>query len=146
MKGLQSTKKQLKVIEYFNENLLPNGVLVLQETHLTLNNEVRWRDEFNTELSFSHSASNSCKVLIAFLGTNKVTVKKKTIDAEGRFLILDVEIDGENFVFINLCNANTESKQIKIFEKLFSYIKLLNLDERSQIVFSGDFNRFQFSV
>ena len=36
--------------------------------------------------------------------------------------------------FFFLYNPITESKQIKTFEKLFSNIKLLNLDELSQIV------------
>ena len=47
------------------------------------------------------NTSNSCGVLIVFLGTNKVTVKKKLNDTEGRFIVLGVEITGENFVFVN---------------------------------------------
>ena len=77
-----------------------------------------------------------------FLEKSKVTVKKKVSHTEGRFLILEVEITCENFVFINLFNLNTESKQIKTFEKLFSHIKLLNLDDRSQIACVGYFNLF----
>ena len=72
-----------------------------------------------------------------FLEKSKVTVKKKVSHTEGRFLILEVEITCENFVFINLFNLNTESKKIKTFEKLFSHIKLLNLDGRSQITCAG---------
>ena len=45
-----------KVIEYFNKKLLQNGVLFLQETHLTLKYEVRWRYEFSAEFFFSHIA------------------------------------------------------------------------------------------
>ena len=74
-----------------------------------------------------------------FLEQIKLQLRKK-IYTEGRFLILDVEIAGENF--INLYNPNTESKQIKTFKKLFSNIKLLNLDERSRIVCTGHFNLF----
>ena len=79
------------------------------------------RGEMNLTRSFFllHSTSNSCGVLLVFLGTNKTIVKEKISDAEARFLILDVEIAGENFVFINLYNANTESKQTKTFENYF---------------------------
>ena len=35
-----------------------------------------------------------------------------------------------------------ESKQVRTFEKLFSHIKLLNLEERSQVVCAGDLNLF----
>ena len=77
-----------------------------------------------------------------FLWTNKVAIKKIISDKEGRFLIFEVEIAGEKFVFINLYNPNTESKQIKTFEKLFSNMKLLNLDECSQIACTGNLNFF----
>ena len=68
-----------------------------------------------------------------FLEKCKVTVKKKISHTEGRFLTLEVELTCEKFKFINLFNLKTKSKQIKTFEKLFSHIKLLNLDDRSQI-------------
>ena len=85
---------------------------------------------------------DSCEIWTTFLGTNKVTVKKKTSDTEGKIFKLEVEIAGENVVFRNLHSANTESKQIKTFKKLFSHMKLLNLDKRSQTVFVGDFDSF----
>ena len=71
-------------------------MLFLQETHLALKDEVQWRDEFNAKVFLPHSTSNSCGVLIAFLGTNKVTVKKQIRDTKGIFLILEVEITDEN--------------------------------------------------
>ena len=89
-------------------------MLFLQETYSTLKDEVRWRDEFNAEF-FSHSTSNSWGVAITFLGTNDITIKKKISDTEGKFLILDIEIASEKFVFINLHNPNTESKHVKTF-------------------------------
>ena len=77
-------------------------MLFLQETHSTLKDEVWWRDEFNADPLFSYSTSNSCEVVITIFSTNKVTVKKKISDTEGRFLIFDVEIAG---VFTNLDNS-----------------------------------------
>ena len=69
--------------------------LFLQETQSTLKDEVRWRDEFNAKVFLPKSTSNSCGVLIAFLGTNKVTVKKQIRDTKGIFFIPEVEITGE---------------------------------------------------
>ena len=48
--GIQSTKKRLKMIQYFKNKLLPRGILFLQETHSTESNEAGWRDEFNASL------------------------------------------------------------------------------------------------
>ena len=33
--GIQSTKKRIKMIQYFKNKLLPQGILFLQETHST---------------------------------------------------------------------------------------------------------------
>ena len=122
-------------------------MLLFQKKHSTLKDKVWWGDEFNAERFFlSHNTSNLCGVLIVFLGTYKVTVKKIR-DTEDKCLILDVKIAAENFVFIKLYNPNKKSRQIKIFEKLVLHIKLLNLDQRSQIVCMEDFNLFlKFSV
>ena len=60
--GIQSTRKSLKIIQYFKNKLLPQRVFSLQETY---SNEVSWRDEFNATLFFSHGLFNSCGVLLA---------------------------------------------------------------------------------
>ena len=48
--GIQSTKKRTKMIQYFKNKLLPQGILFLQETYSTESNEASWRDEFNASL------------------------------------------------------------------------------------------------
>ena len=83
---------------------------------------------------------------MSFLEHIKLQLRKIT-DTEDKCLILDVKIAVENCVFIKLYNPNKKSKQIKTFEKFILHIKLLNLDQRSQIVCMEDFNLFfKFSV
>ena len=53
VKGLQSSKKRLKLIEYLNKKLESNGVLFLQEAHSISNNENSWADDFKTQVFFS---------------------------------------------------------------------------------------------
>ena len=60
--------------QYFKNKLLPQRILFLQETHSTESNEASWRDEFNATFFFSHGLSNSCRVLISFLGQVGVNV------------------------------------------------------------------------
>ena len=50
------------------------------------------------------------------------------------FLTLEVEANGQSFILTNFYNANTEPEQILTFKKLLLHIKLLNIDEYSQIV------------
>ena len=48
VKGLQSPKKRIKLIEYFKSKLNHHGFFFfLQETHSTIKNENTWINDFN---------------------------------------------------------------------------------------------------
>ena len=66
VKGLQSSKKRIKMFEYFKSKMVPHGILFLQETHSSIDNEKQWNDEFKGQIYFSHGKTNSCGVLTAF--------------------------------------------------------------------------------
>ena len=68
VKGLQSINKRLKLIKYFKGKIVSNGFLFLQETHSPVNDEIKWKDDFKGEVFYSHGKSNSCAVLICFIG------------------------------------------------------------------------------
>ena len=80
-KGIQNSVKRIKSFEYLKSHVTENGFIFLQETHSCVNDEIRWRDEFNGELFFSYGKTNSCGIAIGFYGsktiepTNKISVK-----------------------------------------------------------------------
>ena len=49
LKGLQTSKKRLKLFNYFKNNIFPNHILFLQEMHYTKENEIKWKDEFDAK-------------------------------------------------------------------------------------------------
>ena len=100
VKGFQSTNKRLKLIKYFKDKIVSNGFLFVQETHSTVNDEIKWKDDFKGEVFYSNSKSNSCGVLIWFIGSERLFIRNKLSDNDGRILILDVDIDDENFILI----------------------------------------------
>ena len=51
------------------------------------------------------------------------SVKKKLSDNSGRILVLDVTIDGMEYLLINLHNRNTEPEQLQILESLSKILK-----------------------
>ena len=136
--GIQSTKKRIKMIQYFKNKLLPQGILFLQETHSTESNEASWREEFNASLFFSHGSSNSCGVLIGFLGQSNVNILNQMCDNKGRILILNAK----NFVLINLYNPNTENEQVEVLSTLLTMMKAININENTNLLLAGDFNVF----
>ena len=128
------------MFEYFKTKIDPKGILFLQETHSSIEIEKKWNDEFNGQLFFSHGKTNSCGVVIAFYGNINYSVQKQLIDSEGRILILEVEIENENYLLINLYNANTEIEQLKTLNILSTLLEQIqNIGEKS-IILDGDFN------
>ena len=73
--GIQNNSKRLSVVEYFKNILGNNGVLFLQETHSTFNDETIWKNDFSVPVFYSHGTSQSCGVLYASFGN----LKKKEI-------------------------------------------------------------------
>ena len=140
VKGFQSTNKRLKLIKYFKDKIVPNGFLFLQETHSTVNDEIKWKDDFKGKVFYSHGKSNSCGVLIFFIGSKTLFIRKELSDNDGRILILDADIDDENFILINLYNANTEAEQLKTISKLTEMLTKLHLSHNNNIICAGDFN------
>ena len=46
IKGMRSSKKRLKLMQYFNDKIGSNGVLFLQETHSESKVEQKWKKYF----------------------------------------------------------------------------------------------------
>ena len=84
----------------------------------------------------------SCGVLICFIGSKKIFIRNKLSDNDCRILILDADIDDENFILSNLYNPNTEAKQLKTLSKLTEMLTKLHLTQNNNIICAGDFNLF----
>ena len=57
IKEIQNNSKRLSVVEYFRNKLGNNGILFLQETHSTFNNENIWKNDFNGPVFYSYGTS-----------------------------------------------------------------------------------------
>ena len=133
VKSLQCTNKRLKLIKYFKDKIVSNSFLFLQETHSTINDQIKWNDDFKGEVFYLHGKANSCGVLICFIGSKNNFIRNKLSDNDGRVLILDVDIDDENFILINLYNPNTEAEQLKTLSKLTEMLTKLNVTQNNNI-------------
>ena len=142
IKGIQNNSKRLSVVEHFRNKLSNNGILFLQETHSTFNDENIWKNDFNVPVFYSHGTSQSCGVLIAYFGNLNFSVNKQVGDKNGRILILDVNIDEIRYVLVNIYNANTEVEQVQVLSELSKLMKNINFSKENRIVLAGDLNVF----
>ena len=65
--------------------------------------------------------------MITFFGKNKISVNSQTNDKNGQILILDVTIDGSEYILVNIYNANIESEQLKVLNDLNELMKKVNI-------------------
>ena len=142
VKGLQNKEKRIKLFEYLKNNISSNGFIFLQETYSHHNDEKKWADEFGGSLVFSHGKTNSCGVLIGFLGSKQIDILDQKSDKNGRILILKVKVEDRSFVLINLYNSNNESDQIMTLSELTFLLNSIDDIENQNIIFGGDFNFF----
>ena len=102
--GIQNSVKRIKFFEYLKSYVTANGFIFLQETHSCIRDEIKWRDEFNREVYFSHVKTNSCGVAIDFYGSKKIEQTNRMSDKLGRILLVEATIDYTVFVLINIYN------------------------------------------
>ena len=87
--------------------------------------------------------SHSWAVLIGYLGKKSFVLNKQKTDKAGKVLILYITIDAEQYIIINMHNANTETDQIKTLEELLKkFVKKWDINQNERIIFAGDFNIF----
>ena len=65
--------------------------------------------------------------MITFFGKNEICVNSQTTDKYGRILILDIAIDGSEYILVNIYNANIESEQLKVLNYLIELMKKVNI-------------------
>ena len=69
--GLKSSKKRIKMFEYFRDKVCNNGATFLQETNSSEDALNKWQDDLQGRIFFSHETMNSCGAIIDFHGKKK---------------------------------------------------------------------------
>ena len=62
---------------------------------------------------FFEVTTSSCGAMIGYFGNKNLLVNKTSKDNNGRFLIIEAEIETEMFVFLSLYNSNPETEQLQ---------------------------------
>ena len=96
-----------------------------QETYSTIHDKKKWSNEFKGKLFFSPGQSNSCGVTVGFIGNTCFEVSNKKQEDSSRILILDVKVGDNDFLLINLYNANKASEQLNTLSTLYNLSTIL---------------------
>ena len=82
---------------------------------------------------------------IAFFGTKRFKEEDIKNDKNGNLLLLDVKIDDQNFILLNIYNANIEKEQLSALTELKTILNNVNNISSKQISLGGDLN-FYFEL
>ena len=111
VRGLQgSVFKRRDIFHWIKQKNV--SIVCLQETHSTKNNESYWAAEWGYKCIFSHCSSNSAGVEIFFRNTFEFVIHRERCDCQGRFIILDITINGNRITLVNLYGYNDDNPSI----------------------------------
>ena len=91
-------------------------------------------------MRYSHGESDSRGVLIAFREGLSFQIENEIKDRNGRILILQVTIQGSNYILINIYSANTEQQQLTVLNQLDEFLDTIEINKDTQILMGGDLN------
>ena len=131
--GIAQRIKRKKVFTYFKTK--KPSIVFMQETHSSKNDETTWPTEWSGPIYMSHGQTNSKGVAIALSKDMNIIVNKVTADQNGRFLIIDAEIQDTMLTLINVYVPNDDNPEF--FRELF---EAQGTHCNKNIVLSRDFN------
>ena len=99
VKGIRTFAKRQKVFNWLARKKV--DVILLQETYSTVEVERYWKHQWKGDMYFSHGTTHSKGVTVLFNSKFECDIKACNIDQNGRYIILDLETQGNQMVIVN---------------------------------------------
>lgn len=137
VRGLRDQQKRCTLFRWLKHT--HEGIEFLQECHSEPRDEKKWIREWGGEIVFSHGSRKSRGVAIMLDKSYDYEIKTVERDEEGRFLLLDINIENKSLILVNIY-APTSDDTVKQCEFLqFISNKLETYIDRD-LILGGDFN------
>ena len=102
-------RKGRKYLIILKKNSSGNSIIFLQETYTTAKLEKLYKYQWHGNMIFSHGTSNSRGVIAAFRHCFEYKMLSDLIcDPNGRYIVLDMEIQGSPHILGNCYAPNNE--------------------------------------
>lgn len=133
--GLGNREKRDSVLEWLNNKV--EDILVLQETHSTLDTETSWLNAWDGQIHFNHGSSNARGTAILVKRTSQhVNIVNHVILSNGRAHYTEFDIDGTHFCLANIYAPNNDDLN---FLETVMY-EVLGRARNDHLIFCGDWN------
>ena len=133
--GLRNRLKRDSVINWIENK--PEDIVVLQETHSTLDIESQWKRSWAGHIFFNHGTSNSTGTCIMVKsGASHVKLGNHVIVVPGRVHYLEFDIENVSYCLVNIYAPNSDD--LPMFENIFS--EVLGRPRNDFLIMTGDWN------
>ena len=138
VRGINNPQKRRSIFKWVTKNNF--DVTLLQETYSSKDNELEWNNEWKGHIVFSHGSKHSKGTMIMFRKGFDFVIKREKCDTSGRFIILEIEIEGHTFIIVNVYAPNKEGEKKRFFSDILNILKSMNITSQDQLIFGGDWN------
>ena len=69
-----------------------------------------------------------------------ISIKSVNLDSEGRSIIMEADVQGSLFLFVNIYAPNKVQDQCQLFDNLNKKIEDFVVNKEHRIILGGDFN------
>ena len=138
VRGIRSSSKREALFCWLNERKY--DVVFLQETYSTKDVESIWKTQWQGKSYFSHGSNHSCGVMILVKDDLDFKLNSLSSDDKGRYIIMEAEVQGSSFLFVNIYAPNTAQDQCCFYDNLNKDIEENIIGKENRILIGGDFN------
>ena len=140
-RGLGDERNWRETFNYVKKHTTGKAVVLFQETHSIQKVENLCKYQWHGDMIFSHGTSGTRGVCIAFrFDLEYKLLSPKIIDDEGRFIVFDIEVQGNPYILIYYYDPNSEPRQVKTIRQIASRLKDLEIEDNVQYMLAGDWN------
>ena len=132
-RGLKNRVKRREVFYWLKRK--GTKVALLQETHSTLETEKEWEADWDGDIQFCHGTSAARGVAILFDKSISKKIFQIIKDTDGRFIILDIEINIMRLTLANVYGPNEDNSDFYI-----DFIEKIESIPQDNRIIGGDFN------
>ena len=133
-------QKRCKLFNWVKKHMSINAIVFMKETHSSDKTGKQWEQLWRGSIKFSHGTTSSKSVLIAFSESLEFNITKEFTDQNGRYIVLQVNIQENPYVLINYYAPNLETQQVSVLDELTKVLSNLELKENTNLILGGDFN------
>ena len=99
--GIRDDKNRRSLFHWLKKyHNVDDRIVLLQETHASADTGKLWHKDWgHRNIIFAHGTNRSRGVAIILLKNYEFKVNNETLDTEGRYIAIDITIDGNRFGF-----------------------------------------------